>query len=597
MADRDEHRAAPADVAAEDFLFHLHRGTEMLQDNRVHAAKAELEHALALQPSDPKGQDLLGIVYFRLGLYPRAISIYERLIQLHPDAIEPRINLALCYLKTGQPSQARGELEKVLDQNPRHARAWGYLGLAHQRLGDLERASHAFAAGGHDTMARRLAEMGGVRSGATPPEPPRVLEPTPQAPVVQMPPRAETLPGPPGLPINAPAMMASAPTAAPPGEALLQNALEDEMRRAVGEAAQVLDRGGFQSDRDLPRIPSGTWSAIEPGREPRGPSSAGRRAAISVRDPLEASLRQPPLASEPGPLPPLPPLPPPPPPPPGFGPPRKPSVTALLDLSPGSVVSQPPAGMRGSALVQPSAGEGPPAQAIAPPAARSVPPPPSSIPGIAVRAPETPLAFARERLLVFPRSLPISQHPSGLVLVQAAQGFATRLGPIRALSLGTGTPTQPLRRRSRGRDLDELLGGAEAPIHEIGGRCELVLAPPEGLRLAPLALGDDPLYLREEALIGFELPVSYENGRLPIGNAEAVPMVQLRGRGGVICAVPEHAAAIEIVPGRVTFLVAGAVRGWLGRIVPRALPPSEAPAGLRGAVSFSGEGMVIVDGN
>src|SRR5689334_23918703 len=118
MPERDDPRPSTREVAAEEFLFHLHRGSELLQDNRDHDAKAELEHALSLQPSDPKGQDLLGIVYFRLGLYPRAIAIFERLIQLHPEALEPRINLALSYLKTGQPSQARFELERVVEQNP-----------------------------------------------------------------------------------------------------------------------------------------------------------------------------------------------------------------------------------------------------------------------------------------------------------------------------------------------------------------------------------------------------------------------------------------------------------------------------------------------
>src|SRR4051812_23877878 len=160
MAEREDRRPPQSrDVAGEDFLFHLYRGSELLQDNRVHDAKVELEQALSLQPSDPKGQDLLGIVYFRLGLYPRAIAIYERLIQLHPEAIEPRINLALSYLKTGQPSQARFELERVVEQNPTHSRAWGYLGLAFQRLGDYERAGYAFSSGGHDGMARRLVEM------------------------------------------------------------------------------------------------------------------------------------------------------------------------------------------------------------------------------------------------------------------------------------------------------------------------------------------------------------------------------------------------------------------------------------------------------
>src|SRR5262245_7650572 len=178
MAERDGSRPPSSrsrDAAGEEFLFHLYRGSEMLQDNRVHDAKAELEHALALQPSDPKGQDLLGIVYFRLGLYPRAIAIYERLIQIHPSAIEPRINLALAYLKTGQPAQARIELERVVEQNPGHSRAWGYLGLAFQRMGDNERASYAFAAGGHDAMARRVLE--------SPPSVAASLRPAPAEPI------------------------------------------------------------------------------------------------------------------------------------------------------------------------------------------------------------------------------------------------------------------------------------------------------------------------------------------------------------------------------------------------------------------------------
>ena len=43
------------DGSAEDFLFHLYRGSELLQDDRVHEAKQELEQALSLQPRDAKG--------------------------------------------------------------------------------------------------------------------------------------------------------------------------------------------------------------------------------------------------------------------------------------------------------------------------------------------------------------------------------------------------------------------------------------------------------------------------------------------------------------------------------------------------------------
>src|ERR1700685_2341185 len=90
------------DVAQEDLLFHLYRGSELLQENRVLEAKEELEFALTMQPLEPKGQDLLGTVYFRLGLSPRAIQIYENLVAQFPRDSSVKINLALAYLKTGQ---------------------------------------------------------------------------------------------------------------------------------------------------------------------------------------------------------------------------------------------------------------------------------------------------------------------------------------------------------------------------------------------------------------------------------------------------------------------------------------------------------------
>ena len=123
------------EVADEDFLFHLYRGSELLQDDRVHEAKESLERALTYQPRDAKGQDLLAVVYFRLGLYPRATQIYETLRNQNPREASIRLNLALCYLKTAQAGKAKDELEALVRGNPEHKRAWGYLGLAYERSG------------------------------------------------------------------------------------------------------------------------------------------------------------------------------------------------------------------------------------------------------------------------------------------------------------------------------------------------------------------------------------------------------------------------------------------------------------------------------
>jgi Flp pilus assembly protein TadD len=57
-------------LSSEEFLFHLSRGAELLRNGQVHEAKAAIESALRMQPSDPQGQDLLGAVYFKLGICP-----------------------------------------------------------------------------------------------------------------------------------------------------------------------------------------------------------------------------------------------------------------------------------------------------------------------------------------------------------------------------------------------------------------------------------------------------------------------------------------------------------------------------------------------
>jgi hypothetical protein len=160
---------AARDVAGEEFLFHLYRGSELLLDNRVHEAKEELEHALLLQPRDPKGPGLA-----RHGLLP-----HRPLSARHPDlrdaaTREPRrataaIELGALLPEDGQAAAAREELEEVVRANPEHRRAWGYLGLAFDRLGDVQKAQSAFLRGGHHAMARKVVERNAGMSHSMPP--------------------------------------------------------------------------------------------------------------------------------------------------------------------------------------------------------------------------------------------------------------------------------------------------------------------------------------------------------------------------------------------------------------------------------------------
>ena len=487
------------DVANEDFLFHLYRGSELLQDNRMLEAKTELEHALTLQPRDPKGQDLLAVVYFRIGLYPHAIQIYEELLRENPKDHALRLNLALCYLKTGQAQAAREELEAVVQSNPAHRRAWGYLGLAFERLGDIEKAVHAFQRGSHTQMAKRLLE------------------------------RAE-------------GALSVAPTPGVP-------ASETAAVRAVASAAFAeLDAGELSFSLATPErsaTDNGPWRAREPG------ATAAHPPAV--------------LAAAPEPLlggPPSSPLPPRPPPagsvaPPSVKVPRRSHDTLHWGVS------------RGEAGVQ-------------------------ALPRTSL--PRNIVEVAIEARLAFPEHPGVVLHDE-LALVRtgqppAGQSFAARLESVRAYRGDVATTV--MQRHTRGQPAAETFGGVGSPIVTFSGMAHLVLGPRPSHHVFSFLLEDEVAFVREDFLMGFELSLHYENGRLPVGDHETQLMVQLRGTGAVLLEQLDAVATLDVTSERGAILRREHLIGWVGRLVPRALGVGESPCGQRGLIGFSGDGTILV---
>jgi len=371
----------------------LMRASELLQDDRVHEAKQEVEKALRLQPRDAKGQALLAMIYYRLGMFPRAISTYEDLIAEHPDEVSPRTNLALCFLKTGQPERARVLLEDVVRTQPGHERAWGYLALAFERLHEPERA-------------RMCLERAGQK--------------------------------------------------------------------------------GVQAEDVL---------TIEQGQqESRGPHSRkGTRRITSSSSP---------------------------------------SIPALVAID------------KAVAL--------------------------DGGPGVQVR--------------------------DGVVVIGVDDGFAVRLDLVRALKAGaSGVVTTPLMRRARGKAENDALGAQDRPLDLVTGATHLVLQAIAGRRLAPVRLDGDFVYLREGVLAGFDQSLSYENGKLAMGEGQTFAMVRVHGRGHVLIELPSSFTAIQVTAASTLLVRRDAVLGWSGRLVPHAPSAEEAPRGLRDCVVFSGDGSVWLE--
>jgi uncharacterized protein (AIM24 family) len=139
------------------FLTLLYRGGELLQAGQLEDARAQLEAAYQLQPDNEKGQNLLGLAYFKLGHFDRAAEIYEGLVRENGSDPTLRVNLGLVYLKSGQLPRAIREFERAVDLAPDHAKAHNYLGLALAQAGEYGRAREAFLRAGSEVMAEKMA--------------------------------------------------------------------------------------------------------------------------------------------------------------------------------------------------------------------------------------------------------------------------------------------------------------------------------------------------------------------------------------------------------------------------------------------------------
>jgi len=61
---------------SDEFIQALYRGGELLTEGKVIEAKEYLERAITLRPENERCQNLLGLTYFKLGVFEKAAEVY-----------------------------------------------------------------------------------------------------------------------------------------------------------------------------------------------------------------------------------------------------------------------------------------------------------------------------------------------------------------------------------------------------------------------------------------------------------------------------------------------------------------------------------------
>ncbi|MCY1022003.1 tetratricopeptide repeat protein [Pyxidicoccus sp. MSG2] len=599
---------SPAD---DEFLQQLYRGGELLAAGKVIEAKEFLERAHQLQPRQEKAQNLLGLCYFKLGMFDRAAELYEMLVRDNPVDPTLRVNLGLVYLKTSALQRAAREFETATDLAPEHQKAQNYLGLTLAQMGEYGRAREHFLLAGSDAMAekmsRAIAGEGYSRPSPAPVQPARARgiaeleggEPVAApAPAPAEPPRAQPRSG--GLTegdwgsqLDAGAKPVS--SAAALAAAARQEPEEEEIRLAEDEGPSALSPSGGEELPVLTATPEDAEElAMEAQHQPpptQSPESEFEEtsAALAASVPLTpvplTKLQLARAVAKPG----------------GMVPrtagPGPAAPSGRTDAAPDAVTPT-AATQRGGATpaapatATPSFDAATSAQAGAP--STGAPSTPhgaealsgAAVPPLAELAPAVALAGAD------------AAHPfmlgEGSFSVAVDGELLTRLDGLVAFS--GQLAFQPEMKRFRGRATDKSFGEGPARMVRARGKGVLYVEPSEKRTFLAVDLGDESAYFRDECIFAFEEPVMFENGRVPSDIAPDLDLVHLRGQGRVLLSLPGPLRSVPVaLDGAVTVPLTHLV-GWQGNLTPRVVPLLKSPTGevLRTAVELGGEGFALI---
>ncbi len=108
-------------------------------------AKATLEEAVLLSPTNAGIYNLLGNVYFEGHDLEKALEQYEKSIEIDPKIKDTLINIGMTYFKMGKTDQTIEYLERVRSTMPEDGKLCYYLGSAYDKKGIYDRAAACYA--------------------------------------------------------------------------------------------------------------------------------------------------------------------------------------------------------------------------------------------------------------------------------------------------------------------------------------------------------------------------------------------------------------------------------------------------------------------
>ena len=112
-----------------------------------------LQQAVEANPKNSDALLRLGNIYYDQRMFPRAIMMYERYLELNASDPNARVDLGVSYFELALQdsvrrdayfASAKKEIEAALKYAPKHQLAFYNLGMVNLHTGDLEKAADWF---------------------------------------------------------------------------------------------------------------------------------------------------------------------------------------------------------------------------------------------------------------------------------------------------------------------------------------------------------------------------------------------------------------------------------------------------------------------
>lgn len=106
----------------------------LLKDGQHAQALKLIDESLAKNPKDPQMRFRRGVALSMLDRKAEALTVFQKLVEDHPEMPAPYNNMAVIYGAQGEYDKARGSLERAIRTNPAYATAYQNLGDVYAQL-------------------------------------------------------------------------------------------------------------------------------------------------------------------------------------------------------------------------------------------------------------------------------------------------------------------------------------------------------------------------------------------------------------------------------------------------------------------------------